>query len=114
MLTIWPLTVCTSVAHPTAQKGQTLGVTVASLMRSDCACATTGARLTPEAISPPSAVPPPPARDKRKTSRREISIATSGLSADFPDRQAVHVVLLPKPRLRQPRPACANAGWRPA
>src|SRR3712207_3012394 len=60
----------TRVAQPTAQNGQTLGVTLALATRSSCARATTGARLTPDATNPPSAVAPPPAM--RKTSRREI------------------------------------------
>ena len=76
MLTIWPSMVWTSVAQPTEQKGQTLGVTLASLIRSSCACATTGARLTPDAISPPSAVARPPATESLRTSRREISMQT--------------------------------------
>src|SRR5437588_3883777 len=75
MFTIWPSTVWTSVAHPTEQNGQTLGVTFALAMRSSCARATTGARLTPDAIRPPSAVPLPPATERRRISRREISIA---------------------------------------
>src|SRR5271154_1336561 len=73
MFTIWPLMVCTSVAQPTEQNGHTLGVTLALAIRNSCAFATTAERLTPEAISPPSAVPLPPAIERRKTSRREIS-----------------------------------------
>src|SRR5687768_4070747 len=75
MLTIFPSTVWMSVAQPTEQKGHTLGVTFAFLMRSSWACATAGARLTPEAISPPSAVPAPPATERRSTSRRDSSMA---------------------------------------
>src|SRR5260370_9246209 len=75
MFTIWPSTVWTSVAQPTEQKGQTLGVTFAFAIRSASVCATTGWRLTPDAIRPPSAVAPPPATEKRRSSRREISIA---------------------------------------
>src|SRR5580698_3393297 len=73
MFTIWPLIVWTSVAHPTEQNGHTLGVTLALAIRNSCAFATTAVRLTPDAISPPSAVPLPPAIERRKTSRREIS-----------------------------------------
>src|ERR1700733_1067125 len=73
MFTIWPLMVWTSVAQPTEQKGHTLGVTLALEIRNSCAFATTPERLTPDAISPPSAVPLPPAIEMRKTSRREIS-----------------------------------------
>src|SRR5580658_11288078 len=73
MFTIWPLIVWTSVAQPTEQNGHTLGVTLALAIRNSCAFATTAERLTPDAISPPSAVPLPPAIERRKTSRREIS-----------------------------------------
>jgi hypothetical protein len=72
-LTIWPLIVWTSVAQPTEQNGHTLGVTLALAIRNSCAFATTAERLTPDAISPPSAVPLPPAVAIRKTSRREMS-----------------------------------------
>src|ERR1700722_14962021 len=74
MFTIWPSIVWTSVAQPTEQNGQTLGVTLALAIRNSCAFATTAVRLTPDAISPPSAVPLPPATERRKASRREISI----------------------------------------
>jgi len=67
------LIVWTSVAQPTEQNGHTLGVTLALAIRNSCAFATTAVRLTPDAISPPSAVPLPPAIERRKTSRREIS-----------------------------------------
>src|SRR3984957_216353 len=73
MFTIWPLMVWTSVAQPTEQKGHTLGVTLALAIRSSWAFATTPERLTPDAISPPRAVPLPPAIERRKTSRREGS-----------------------------------------
>src|SRR5580704_4017487 len=73
MFTIWPLMVWTSVAQPTEQNGHTLGVTLALVIRNSCAFATTPERLTPDAISPPRAVPPPPAIERRKTSRREGS-----------------------------------------
>src|SRR5207247_2326985 len=42
--------------------------------------ARTGWRLTPDAIRPPSAVPLPPAIEKRRISRREISIAETPFS----------------------------------
>src|ERR1700722_1522835 len=73
MFTIWPSIVWTSVAQPTEQNGHTLGVTLAFAIRNSCAFATTAVRLTPDAISPPSAVPLPPAIERRKTSRREGS-----------------------------------------
>src|SRR5271155_375448 len=73
MFTIWPSIVWTRVAQPTEQNGHTLGVTLALAIRNSCAFATTAMRLTPDAISPPSAVPLPPAIESRKTSRREIS-----------------------------------------
>src|SRR5580692_3620864 len=76
MFTIWPLIVCTSVAQPTEQNGHTLGVTLALEIRNSCAFATTAERLTPEAISPPRAVAPPPATDRRRMLRREISMKT--------------------------------------
>src|SRR5580700_8220702 len=75
MFTIWPSTVWTSVAQPTEQKGQTLGVTLALAIRSASVCASTGWRSTPAAISPPSAVALLPASEKRRTSRREIAMA---------------------------------------
>src|SRR6202161_4668548 len=75
MLTIWPLIVCTRVAQPTEQNGHTLGVTLALAIRNSCALATTAVRLTPDAISPPRAVAPPPA-ERRRTLRREISMET--------------------------------------
>src|SRR5580704_14747292 len=75
MFTIWPSTVWTSVAQPTEQKGQTLGVTLALAIRSAAVCASTGWRLTPDAISPPSADAPLPANEKRRISRREIAMA---------------------------------------
>src|SRR5580704_175646 len=79
MFTIWPLIVWTSVAQPTEQNGHTLGVTFALAMRSSWARATAGVRSTPEAINPPRAVAPPPARERRRTLRREISIANTSL-----------------------------------
>src|SRR5271156_5995696 len=76
MFTIWPLMVCTKVAQPTEQNGHTLGVTLALAIRNSCAFATTAVRLTPDAISPPRAVAPPPATDRRRMLRLEISIKT--------------------------------------
>src|SRR6266852_3403589 len=98
MFTIWPSTVWTSVAQPTEQKGQTLGVTFALAIRSASVCASTGWRLTPDAIRPPSAVPLLPATEKRRISRREISIAETPFSN--PAGQRVHKV-----------PASAHAGF---
>src|SRR5580704_16436646 len=77
MFTIWPLIVWTSVAQPTEQNGHTLGVTLAFEIRNSCAFAMTAERLTPDAISPPRAVAPPPATERRRTLRREISMGTS-------------------------------------
>src|SRR5262249_27946739 len=74
MLSTLPSIARIKVQHPTEQYGQTLGVTLAGLMRSSCACATTGPRLTPEPMSPPSAVVLPAAAEKRRKSRRDISI----------------------------------------
>src|ERR1700722_697493 len=74
MFTIRPSIVWTSAAQPTEQHGHTPGVALALAIRNSCAFATTAERLTPDAISPPSAVPLPPAIERRKTSRREISI----------------------------------------
>src|SRR5205823_5862572 len=76
MLTILPLTVCTSVAQPTEQYGHTLGVVFAFLMRSSCARASVGARLAPSPARPPSAVPPAMPEDTFKKFRRETSINT--------------------------------------
>src|SRR6266850_838523 len=47
MLTIFSSFTWISVAHPTEQKGQMLGTTFASLMRSSCARARAGATLFP-------------------------------------------------------------------
>src|SRR2546421_309051 len=76
MLTILPVTVCTSVAQPTEQYGHTLGVVFAFLMRSSCARASVGARLAPSPARPPSAVPPAMPEDTFKKFRRETSINT--------------------------------------
>src|SRR5712692_6762582 len=75
MLTIFPSTVCTSVAHPTEQYGQTLGVALACLIRSSCARARVGARLTPSPAMPPSAVPVKAPADRLKKSRRDRSMS---------------------------------------
>src|SRR2546427_748694 len=75
MLTIFPSTACTTVAHPTAQYGQTLGTAFACSIRSACAWASVGARLAPTAASPPSAVPVSAAPlDTLRKSRRDTSI----------------------------------------
>src|SRR5437763_11004030 len=79
MLTIWPSIVCTKVAHPTEQYGQTLGVVLASLMRSSCARASVGARFAPSPAKPPSAVPPATPPETFRKSRRETSIRFSAL-----------------------------------
>src|SRR5438445_8649260 len=79
MLTIFPSTVCTSVAHPTEQYGQTLGVALACLIRSSCARASVGARLTPSPAMPPSAVPVTAPADRLKKSRRDRSMAPPGV-----------------------------------
>src|SRR2546426_292621 len=76
MLTILPLTVCTSVAQPTEQYGHTLGVVFGSLMRSSCVRASVGARLAPRPARPPSAVPVAMPEDTFKKFRRETSINT--------------------------------------
>src|SRR5918996_1569524 len=47
MFTMRPSMVCTRVAQPTEQYGQTLGVVWASLIRSSCARTSVGARLAP-------------------------------------------------------------------
>src|SRR5712691_10979295 len=57
-----------SWAQPTAQYGQTPGTTLASLMRSEVAAASTGARLTPHA---PSATPVADVPENFRNSRRE-------------------------------------------
>src|SRR5882724_5112349 len=79
MLTIFPSTVCTSVAHPTEQYGQTLGVALACLIRSSCARARVGARLTPSPAMPPSAVPVKAPADRLKKSRRDRSMSPPGV-----------------------------------
>src|SRR2546425_7018737 len=75
MLTILPSTVWTSVAQPTAQKGQTLGIAFACLIRSSCACARAGARLAPAPARPPNAVPVKALPDVFRKSRRDRSMA---------------------------------------
>src|SRR5712691_4373748 len=57
-----------SWAQPTAQYGHTPGTTLASLMRSEVAAASTGARLTPRA---PSATPVADVPEYFRNSRRE-------------------------------------------
>src|SRR5688500_8078533 len=63
-----------SVAQPTEQNGHILGTVVLSRMRSSCALARAGARLSPRPTIPPSAVPAPAPPAYRKNSRRESSI----------------------------------------
>src|SRR5947209_14551938 len=75
MLTILPSTVWTSVAQPTEQYGQTLGIAFACLIRSSCACARAGARLAPTPARPPSAVPVKALPDVLRKSRRDRSMA---------------------------------------
>src|SRR5690606_28911802 len=75
MLMISPSLTWISVAHPTEQYGQMLGTVAASLMRSSCARATAGARLTPSALSPPSAVPAPAPAVSLRKSRRDSAMA---------------------------------------
>src|SRR6266571_6474719 len=82
MLTIFPSTVCTSVAHPTEQYGQTLGVALACLIRSSCARARVGARLIPSPAIPPSAVPVKAPADRLKKSRRDRSMSPMALGGD--------------------------------
>src|SRR5258705_5535477 len=77
MLTILPSTVWTSVAQPTEQYGQTLGVAFACLIRSSCACARVGARLAPTLARPPNAVPVKALPEVLKKSRRDRSIPIS-------------------------------------
>src|SRR2546428_14084122 len=74
MLTILPSTVWTSVAQPTAQKGQTLGIAFACLIRSSCACARAGARLAPTPARPPNSVPVKALPDVLRKSRRDRSM----------------------------------------
>src|SRR5882724_8869035 len=74
MLTILPSTVWTSVAQPTEQYGQTLGVAFACLIRSSCACARVGARLAPTLASPPKAVPVKALPEVLMKSRRDRSM----------------------------------------
>src|SRR6266511_2759396 len=57
-----------SWAQPTAQYGQTPGNTLASLIRSEVAAASTGARSTPRT---PSATPAADVPENLKKSRRE-------------------------------------------
>src|SRR5712691_2981231 len=57
-----------SWAQPTAQYGHTPGTTLASLMRSEVAAASTGARLTPRA---PSATPVADVPEYFRNSRRD-------------------------------------------
>src|SRR5712691_3577062 len=91
MLTIFPLTVWISVAHPTEQKGQMLGVVLASLIRSSCARAVAGASVAPRPTRPPIAVPAPALAVSRKKSRRPTCIPSSALEkrvgyANLPSR----------------------------
>src|SRR5262249_6251842 len=72
------------VAHPTEQYGQTLGVTLAFLIRSSWAWATTGPRFTPEPARPASAMPPPAPTDNRRRSRLEISMGTLQFVGSLP------------------------------
>src|SRR5260370_19265843 len=74
MLTIFPFTVCTRVAQPTEQYGQTLGVAWAFSIRSAWAWARVGARLAPSPATPPRAEPVTVPADSLKKSRRDRSI----------------------------------------
>src|SRR3989475_7872330 len=74
MLTIFPSTAWTSVAQPTEQSGQTLGIAFACLIRSSCACARVGARLAPTPTRPPNAVPVKALPDVLRKSRRDRSM----------------------------------------
>src|SRR5919108_2033820 len=71
------------VAHPTEQNGQMLGVVLASLIRSSCARAVAGARLTPSPTNPPIAVPAPALAVSRKKSRRPTSMYSSALEVGW-------------------------------
>src|SRR5689334_5938326 len=82
MLTILPLTVWIRVAQPTEQTGQMLGVVFASLIRSSCARAVAGARVTPSPTIPPIAVPAPALVDSRKKSRRLTCMPSSPLESE--------------------------------
>src|SRR5438093_1344783 len=75
MLTMRPSFTWTSVAHPTEQNGQMLGTDFASRMRSSCAWARAGARVTPRPTSPPIAVPAPAPAVTRRKSRRLTCIS---------------------------------------
>src|SRR2546427_2199482 len=75
MLTILLSTVWTSVAQPTEQYGQTLGMAFACLIRSSCACARVGARLAPTLARPANAVPVKAPPDAVRKSRRDRSMA---------------------------------------
>src|SRR5262245_60636291 len=88
MLTILPSMVWISVAQPTEQYGQTLGVAVAVLIRNSCARARVGARLAPRPARPAIAVPVAVPAEARRKSRRERPI--EGPPAT-PGRRAIHV-----------------------
>src|SRR5437016_10052744 len=77
------------VPHPTEQNGQMLGVVLASLIRSSCARAMAGARVTPSPTSPPMAVPAPALAVRRRKSRRPTSIRSSALEVGWV-REALH------------------------
>src|SRR5881409_2380960 len=79
MLTILPSTVWISVAHPTEQNGQMLGVVLASLIRNSCARAAAGASVTPSPTSPPIAVPAPALAVSCRKSRRLTCMESSPL-----------------------------------
>lgn len=84
MFTMSLPTVCTIVAQPTEQYGQTLGVALASLIRRACARAVAAVSGSPSAASEPIAVPTPPAADMRRKSRRETEMYRS-ISLKFVD-----------------------------
>src|SRR5438034_4525260 len=84
MFTILPSTVWIRVAHPTEQNGQMLGVVLASLIRSSCARATAGARVTPSPARPPIAVPAPALPASRRKSRRLTCMVSSPREASNP------------------------------
>src|SRR5947209_14681529 len=79
MFTILPLTVWIRVAQPTEQNGQMLGVVLAPVIRSSCARAAAGARVTPNPTIPPIAVPAPALAVSRTKSRRLTCMRSSPL-----------------------------------
>src|SRR5215472_7835064 len=96
-----------SVAQPTEQYGQMLGVAFESLILSSCARASVGARFAPSPARPPIAVPVTVPADSLMKSRRVRFIAAHYVG----NRRAHDHRYRRTPRHRRLRTVCPTT-WR--